>query len=55
MNLYQMDLITTTFYHDQNTTLKTVSTCDQQIHGGGMQHYLCFLMPFFRGTDPLFF
>lgn len=55
MNLYQMDLTTTTFYHDQNTTLKTVSTCDQQIHGGGMQHYLCFLMPFFCGTDPFFF
>lgn len=53
MSLYQMDLITTAFYKTQ--PLKTVSTCSQQIHGGGMQHYLCFLMPFFCGTDPLFF
>lgn len=26
-----------------------------QIHSAGMQQYLCFLMPFSCGTDPLFF
>lgn len=31
--------------------IQTVSTC---YHVRGMQHYLCFLMPFFCGTDPLF-
>lgn len=30
-------------------------TCDQHIRRAGMQQYLCFFMPFFRGTDPLFF
>lgn len=30
-------------------------TCDQHIRGAGMQQYLCFFMPFFCGTDPLFF
>lgn len=35
--------------------LQAVFTCDQQIRGAGMQQYLCFFMPFFCGTDPLFF
>lgn len=32
-----------------------VSSWYRQIHGGGMRHYLCFFMPFFCGTDVLFF
>lgn len=35
--------------------LQPVVTCDQQIRGAGMQQYLCFFMPFFCSTDPLFF
>lgn len=54
MNLYQMDWISAAFYQPKHN-IQTVSTCYQQIHGAGMQHYLCFLMPFFCGTDPLFF
>lgn len=51
MNVYQKDEIRC----DQNMPFKLLTHVTNKYAGAGMQQYLCFFMPFFCGTAPLFF